>query len=628
MNMMPARKDLFIERINSISSLRTRAYIDFLCVALFLTCGVCRGQSHRAVNKLWADSVVADLIAKPGTDNDRALALADSAYNFYHAQQDKCGMLQARMLSGKYFDGLGKADSAIARLLWARENFSAPCDSAILFRIYLNLSSAYLTMNDLNAVDEVCSQALAGWNRQWKQHATRFGLLNNKAIAQATVGNMDQAQQTFRLIYSEARMVGDTANMNDALINLGTIKFMIPDADSAYYYYNLALESIQKGNDYYALASVKFNIAVVLGNSKRYTEAFALLDEIETIALEHSDLKIRADVEKSRANLYMDKGDYAASSRHFIRYIELHEEALNEERIRSVADMQEKYETEKKKREIQDLKVKNLDAELLAEKAKRARNRMYGGAGMLAIGFFFLVQRYRTVRKNRNQLREKNIIIEAEKQRSDDLLRNILPDEVAEELKQYGKAKAQHFDTVSILFTDFKGFTMISEKLSAGELVAELDACFQAFDHIVTQYGLEKIKTIGDAYMAAGGLPLNHPHDAQKVIEAALDMQQFMTARKQERNAAGLPAFEMRVGIHTGPVVAGIVGIKKFAYDIWGDTVNTASRMESSGEVGEVNISEATWQLVQHAPQLQFTERGKISAKNKGEMTMYFVRRK
>ncbi len=155
----------------------------------------------------------------------------------------------------------------------------------------------------------------------------------------------------------------------------------------------------------------------------------------------------------------------------------------------------------------------------------------------------------------------------------------------------------------------------------------ELNTCFKAFDGIITARGIEKIKTIGDAYMCAGGLPVPSSSTPAGVVQAALEMQAFMIARKKERDAQGKPAFEMRVGIHTGPVVAGIVGVKKFAYDIWGDTVNTASRMECSGEVGQVNISESTYALVKDEPGLVFTSRGKVQAKGKGEMEMYFVTR-
>lgn len=212
-----------------------------------------------------------------------------------------------------------------------------------------------------------------------------------------------------------------------------------------------------------------------------------------------------------------------------------------------------------------------------------------------------------------------------EKQKSDELLFNILPEEIAQELKEKGKADARDFEMVSILFTDFKGFNEQSAKLSATVLVGEINTCFEAFDGTMEKYGIEKIKTIGDSYMAADGLPVPTDDSVKNTVLAALEMQSFIGTRKAAMDAEGKPAFEMRVGIHTGPVVAGIVGVKKFQYEIWGDTVNTASRMESAGEVGQVNISEATYELLKDDPEFAFESRGKIEAKGKGEIEMYFV---
>jgi class 3 adenylate cyclase len=222
-----------------------------------------------------------------------------------------------------------------------------------------------------------------------------------------------------------------------------------------------------------------------------------------------------------------------------------------------------------------------------------------------------------------NKVLERTHELEVEKRKTDDLLLNILPAETASELKKYGHSNAKTYSQVTVMFIDIKDFTRISERVSAELLVAEIDHCFSAFDQSVQKYGVEKIKTIGDSYLTAAGLPgLTYTH-AIDTLNVAFEILEFISNRKKERNAKGEISFEIRIGIHTGPVVAGIVGTKKFAYDIWGDTVNVAARMEGSGEAGKINISGTTYELVKD--KFKCTYRGKISAKNKGEIDMYFV---
>jgi adenylate cyclase len=220
----------------------------------------------------------------------------------------------------------------------------------------------------------------------------------------------------------------------------------------------------------------------------------------------------------------------------------------------------------------------------------------------------------------KEEIERHNAALQQEKKKSDDLLLNILPAEVAEELKEKGRAEARFFDNVTVLFTDFVDFTTAAERMSPQELVDELDVCFKAFDRIVRKYGCEKIKTIGDAYLAVCGLPHPDAAHAEHIAMCALEMVQFMAVRKLQ---PGTKTFDIRVGIHSGSVVAGIVGLNKFAYDIWGDTVNTAARMEQNSEPGRINISQVTYELVKD--RLGCTYRGEIEAKHKGKMKMYFV---
>lgn len=215
--------------------------------------------------------------------------------------------------------------------------------------------------------------------------------------------------------------------------------------------------------------------------------------------------------------------------------------------------------------------------------------------------------------------------IREEKRTSEELLLNILPRDVAEELEMTGETKAKAFTMVTVMFTDFVGFAQVSKRVSAELLVDEIHHCFSAFDRIIQKYRIEKIKTIGDAYLCASGLPISNYTHAVDMVNAAFEMRDFMLKRKAEKEAKGEIPFELRIGVHTGPVVAGIVGVRKFQYDIWGDTVNTANRVENSCKAGKVNISQSTFELIKDNPKFVFEGRGKIEVKGKGELEMYFV---
>lgn len=217
--------------------------------------------------------------------------------------------------------------------------------------------------------------------------------------------------------------------------------------------------------------------------------------------------------------------------------------------------------------------------------------------------------------------RTEDLIIEKEK--SEALLANVLPKNTASELMAKGKADKIKYNFVTVLFSDIQGFTKIAEEMNPEVLIDELDKFFFHFDSVVEKYGIEKIKTIGDAYMCAGGIPEKNRTNPVEVILAAIEMQAYMNQLKQSSELQGMKYWDIRIGIHTGTVVAGVVGQKKLSYDIWGDTVNTASRMESSGEAGKINISGTTYEFVKDFFDCEF--RGKMPVKYKGEIEMYFV---
>ncbi|MBN8676888.1 MAG: hypothetical protein J0M29_01605 [Chitinophagales bacterium] len=272
-------------------------------------------------------------------------------------------------------------------------------------------------------------------------------------------------------------------------------------------------------------------------------------------------------------------------------------------------------------RGMDSLAVSNANLALREAESNRKFNYSIIGVLMLVAGgslFSFF-----RARQNARILAEKNKTIREEQERSDNLLLNILPTLVADELKRQGRTKARYFEDVGVLFADFVGFSKIAEKLTPQQLVSELDTCFQKFDEIIARYGLEKIKTIGDAYMCAGGLPDGGGSQLKEIVAAAMDMQAWLAQWNDEREKKGLPRFDARIGVHKGPVVAGVVGSKKFAFDIWGDTVNIAARVEQAGEGGRINISGEVYQSVKDAYPCHY--RGKIAAKNKGEIDMYFI---
>lgn len=298
-------------------------------------------------------------------------------------------------------------------------------------------------------------------------------------------------------------------------------------------------------------------------------------------------------------------------------------EALTDSQLRQLIELQQKdiaidsFELELLNDSLllmrQEVELETQQA--LTQQERLRRNFLVVVVLGVVVALALLYLRYRTSRRYQSLLQQKNELIKKEQQRSDDLLLNILPATVARELKRTGKATARRYESASVLFTDFVGFSTIASGKEPEELVQLLDRTFRAFDEITERHGLEKIKTIGDAYMCVGGVPTEDLNHARKAVAAALEIQEYLAAEG---------VFRARIGIHSGPVVAGVVGQRKFAYDIWGDTVNQAARLEAAGQVGEVTVSEATCALLGEAFACEHV--GVFEAKNIGVMDRYVVR--
>ena len=329
--------------------------------------------------------------------------------------------------------------------------------------------------------------------------------------------------------------------------------------------------------------------------SLELAQKYGLKEQIST-----SNLKL--------SELYKNFGDAGESFKYYKNHIVYRDSVSNLASIQKIADLRTNFEVSQKQVEV----------DLLNQSKKNQRIIVY--ATIIAAFLIFLIalglnRRYKFIKKT-------NSIIEEERNRSDNLLLNILPEETADELKKSGKVEAKKFESVTVLFTDFEGFTKYAEKLTPEKLVESVDYYFSKFDEIIEKYDLEKIKTVGDAYMCAGGLPFPTKDHATKMVLAAFEIAEFVEMSKKN-TTIDQTRYSIRIGICSGPVIAGVVGLKKFSYDIWGDTVNIASRMEANSEPGKINISESTFELIKDTFHCEY--RGGIEVKNKGLMKMYFV---
>lgn len=538
---------------------------------------------------------------------------------------------------------------------------------------------AFNEINDLNKALQYAEELILLAEQQ-NNHSFRCQGYIQKGNIKRLVGDLKEAIDAFFTCAELARKNNLRSFEGTAYSTIADIYTISGNYKNALLYYYKAIDKLRKSDDTVALASVILNAGDAFRNNKNYDSALTYFYESEkifdrinyltgkayslgNIGMVHASTGNKSKAEKnineairilesaedyypicvyliSMCDIYKEKGDKQTALNYALRSLQL---ALNYNLKEQISDanlkLSQLYElagnqklslmyyknhiayrdsvnnitTVQKMADLRtdyEVSQKQIEVDLLNQQKRNQRIilvSMYIILGLTVIILGTLYWYYRTISR--------------EKKRSESLLLNILPAETAQELKLNGSVEAVKFDEVTVLFTDFVSFSKYAEHIEPVQLVKSIDFYFKGFDEITTKYGLEKIKTIGDSYMCACGLPTLNPSHARNIIMAAKEMIELVSSSLHAND--GLSHFDIRVGVHTGPVVAGIVGIKKWQYDIWGDTVNIASRMESKSEPGRINLSETTYNIIKE--EFECSYRGEIEVKNRGLLKMFFL---
>lgn len=471
----------------------------------------------------------------------------------------------------------------------------------------LSIAKAYEDIENFSNAKRYYKQSL----NELRKSADSIGVanaLNQLGSLYINEGHLDSALVYIGEAYKIFNRKEDITGIAYSMGNTGIIYAKQGNDDIAEIYLRDPIEVLDDLKDFDPVCVYLTYLSDIYFRKNDWKQALALAQSSLDIAVANNLTEQISNAHFSLSELYESIDDYKTSNIHLKKYYSYRDSLMDIATFEKMANMSTTFE----------LSQKQIEVDLLNEKQEKQRLTVTSAfiavvlITLLAIG---LMHRNRYIEKTSH-------IIRGERDRSENLLCNILPEKTAQELKEIGKVEAKHFESVTVMFTDFKAFTIHSDQLSPEELVESVDFYFSKFDEIMEKYGLEKIKTIGDAYMCAGGLPFPTHDHAHKIVEAATEISEFVNLSKKE-DPNNLTKFDIRIGINTGPVVAGVVGTKKFAYDIWGNTVNIASRMESNSEIGKINISENTYQLIKDDYYCSY--RGEIEAKYKGKLKMYFV---
>jgi class 3 adenylate cyclase/Tfp pilus assembly protein PilF len=504
---------------------------------------------------------------------------------------------------------------------------------------YMEKGSAYRLKGDLSKALESFFEAVI--IAKEKERNRDLGLLySNIAIVYSIMGDDQNTILNYKNAISILKEVNDLTGYANTLLNLGNYNLEVGRPDSALVFLNqsgkiyktldykpgiaynlgniglcyalkgendiaeknigLATDMLEELGIYYPICTYLTAMSDIYMQRGDWEAAFGFAHKSLELANQYNLKEEKSNAYLKLSELYEKRGNPGESLKYYKNHIAFRDSVTNIGVVQELANQRANYEVAQKQIEVDLLNEKQNKQDIIFI-------AMIIIAGLTIILLLTLYWYYRAISR--------------EKKTSENLLLNILPSDTAEELKEHGKVQAKKFESVSVLFTDFKDFTRHSSSLTPENLVRSVDYYFSKFDEIIGKHGLEKIKTMGDSYMCAGGLHFHQDDHALKMMQASFEMVQIMEdARNDSEN---IMAYDIRIGVNSGPVVAGVVGTKKFAYDIWGDTVNVAARMESNSERGKINISQNTYALIKDRYDCEY--RGEIEVKNKGMMKMYYV---
>ena len=549
-------------------------------------------------------------------DYDKVLENWEQSLAIFEEIDFKAGISNIQSNIGSVYQTKGNDPTALEYFINSLRSAEAIQDTTRIATALLNIGTVY------SNVTSTYDQALESYDKALPMFR-QLDYDDGVAMASLNIGEIylkkDNPAAAIEYLVISQELI-DESNYGHAysLTLLGEAYQKMGNLSRAEQYYRKAVSVANNSQSKMERSKAQIGLAEVLENRGIYSEAVSnYLTGLE-LAKETGVFYDQAAAYEGLSKVYSATGAFEKALEANKEFIALKDTIRADNYEKTLGILRVQFDLANKEREINLLNAENELKEFQIEKDARAKQSLY----IILILFLAIIaglvfQFFYIRRSNRKLAFERN--------RSERILLNILPKETAEELKENGFIKAKEFEQITVLFTDFKQFSVIARKISADKLVKSVDYYFKAFDEITERHNLEKIKTIGDAYMCAGGLPTENNTHADDAFNAAQEILEFVK-EKQNNPPKGIYPFEIRIGLNSGPVVAGVVGTKKFQYDIWGSTVNIAARMESNSIPGKINVSENTYQLLKDKK--TFTYRGEIEVKNKHVLKMYFAEEK